>query len=344
MPSDLVLITGVTGHVGFKVLVDTLERGYSVRAAIRDSSKEDIILKSKSIKAINPGSRLSFVVVKDIIADGAYDEAVKGVKYVIHIASPLANSSISSEEQEEKVIKPAVKGTMAMLNSAQKTTGIKRIVITSSVVAIIPTMSLLGGSKETFDESSTADPLPAPYAHPFIAYSSSKIIAYKESLKFVAEEKPEFDIVNLMPSFIIGRKELTAAPENITDGTNALIMRSILGHNADPLPGCTVHVDDVSRAHVLSLDPKIPGNSSFILNSGGLTGTVWGDAIDIVAKNYPQAVASGVLPNNGVAGTTTCPIDGSKAERTFGFKYLSFEEQVKSVTDHYLELVAASKA
>ena len=55
MPSDLVLITGGTGHIGFKVIVDALEAGYSVRAAIRDSSKEETILSAKPIKTINPG-------------------------------------------------------------------------------------------------------------------------------------------------------------------------------------------------------------------------------------------------------------------------------------------------
>ena len=44
MSSDLVLITGVTGHVGFRVLIFALEAGYRVRAAVRNQGKADTIL------------------------------------------------------------------------------------------------------------------------------------------------------------------------------------------------------------------------------------------------------------------------------------------------------------
>src|SRR5438034_10981539 len=107
MTSDLVLITGVTGHVGFRVLVFALEAGYRVRAAVRNQEKADTILAAPSIKALNPDSRLTFVFVPDILMDGAYDEAVKGVDSIIHIASPLA-SGISSDNFETHLIQPAV--------------------------------------------------------------------------------------------------------------------------------------------------------------------------------------------------------------------------------------------
>jgi nucleoside-diphosphate-sugar epimerase len=110
MPSDLVLITGGTGHVGFKVLVEALEAGYSVRAAIRDTSKKQLIVSTKSIQAINPGPRLTFIIVPDITVDSAYDEAVKGVKYVIHVASPLSTASMKPEDFGTLLIEPAVKG------------------------------------------------------------------------------------------------------------------------------------------------------------------------------------------------------------------------------------------
>lgn len=343
MPSDIVLITGGTGHVGFKVIVDTLAHGYSVRAAIRKSSKSAGILATKSIKALNPGDRLSFVVVPDITADGAYDEAVKGVKYIIHIASPLAKGTLQPDQYETELITPAIKGTVGMLQSAHKTSGIERVVITASAVSIVPTMAILGGSDRIFDENSHADVLPGPYPNVFIPYCSSKILAYKASNDFIANEKPAFDVVSLMPTYIIGKNELITDPKNITDGTNGLAFGQILGNkNPDGMSGCSVHVDDVSKAHVLALGSTIPGNSHFLLNSGGMDGTVWSDAIEIVTKNFPKAVAAGTLPNNGVMGTKKCIISGRKTEETFGMRFLSYGEQVKSVTNHYLELVAAN--
>jgi uncharacterized protein YbjT (DUF2867 family) len=39
MSNDLVLITGGTGFIGFKIIVTALQAGYSVRAAVRSDAK-----------------------------------------------------------------------------------------------------------------------------------------------------------------------------------------------------------------------------------------------------------------------------------------------------------------
>ncbi|KAE9368103.1 NAD(P)-binding protein [Stipitochalara longipes BDJ] len=343
MPSEIVLVTGGTGHVGFKVLVNALEAGYDIRAAIRDPSKKELILSTKSIKALNPASRLTFTIVSDITADGAYDEAVKGVKYVIHVASPLANASLDPKDFETLLILPAVKGTLNMLEAAQKISGIKRVVITGSNASIIPTTAIIGSedsSDETYDEAAEAEAAVPPIDSPYVAYCSSKIEAYKATKSFLAKEKPSFDVITLMPSFVIGKNELVTDPKKITDGSNGFAFGQILGLSLGfSGSGSTVHLDDVAKVHVLALDPKIPGNTNYILNSGGLNGTVWSDAIGIVARNYPEAVAAGLLPNNGVMETHKLVVDASKVEKAFGIKLLDFEAQIKSLTNHFLELV-----
>jgi nucleoside-diphosphate-sugar epimerase len=190
------------------------------------------------------------------------------------------------------------------------------------------------------DETSNAEALTAPFTNGFMAYCAAKIAAYKATKDFVANKKPAFDVVTLMPTFIIGKNELVTEPKYITDGTNGLVLRQILGINGSPTAGGSVHLNDIAKAHVLALDPKVPRNLHFLLNAD----IVWGDAINIVAKNYPQAVAAGILPNNGILESTKLNVNASKAEEIFGFKYLSYEEQVKSVTSHYLELVGVDAA
>jgi hypothetical protein len=90
--------------------------------------------------------------------------------------------------------------------------------------------------------------------------------------------------------------------------------------------------------HVKGLDPKVPAGT-YISNSEGYpgAGTVWQDATQIVAENYPEAVAKGTFPNNGIQGTRRGRVDARKSEEVFGFKFLSFKDQVKSVASHYLE-------
>ncbi|MCJ1399447.1 hypothetical protein MMC11_002649 [Xylographa trunciseda] len=346
MPSaqDLVLITGGTGHLGFRVLVDALHAGYNVRAAVRSQEKANAILEAPSVNAFSPSSsQLSFVIVENILEDGAYDEAVKGVQYIIHVASPISakTEDIPEEEFDSYFIQPALKGTLGILKSASKISGIKRIVITSSEVAIIPWKEFYQEESDVIFNDQWKTPLAkAPYANKFEAYAASKVGALLATQDFVKENNPGFDVINMMPSFIVGKNELVTKVEEITSGTNGAALGQVLGvKNPYPNPSTTVFVNDIAKLHVLALDPKIPGNQSFLANSEGINGTNWGDAIDIVAKHYPEAVAKGILPNNGSQPTKSTLIDVSRTESVFGMKFEPYEVQVKSVVGHYLDLV-----
>lgn len=76
---------------------------------------------------------MSGVVVPVIEAAGAYDEAVKNVDGIIHVASPVT----FDWQDPSEVIEPAVKGTTGILESAAKFGDkVRRIVITSSSGAV----------------------------------------------------------------------------------------------------------------------------------------------------------------------------------------------------------------
>ncbi|KAI4276542.1 MAG: hypothetical protein LQ337_002424 [Flavoplaca oasis] len=92
MTQELVLITGGTGFVGYACLVRALVQGYRVRLAIRNESS---IEKIKTAPSCQPhlGS-IDFVIVKDMTRETAFDDAVQGVSYVIHVASPTPGPDI----------------------------------------------------------------------------------------------------------------------------------------------------------------------------------------------------------------------------------------------------------
>ena len=343
MSGDLVLITGGTGLIGIKTIHTALKAGYSVRAAVRSQAKADAVLATPTVKAINPGSRLTFVIVPDILADNAYDEAVKGVKYIIHSASPvIKGEGFTPDQYETHLLQPALKGTSGILESAFKTHGIKRIVITSSEVAIIPWEEFIAKEVDTVFDDTYQIPFPAgPYSHVFEAYAAGKVRALVATKEFVKGKKPEWDVINIMPSFVVGENEMITDPKLIADGTVAAAMAQVLGGDSGwgAVPSTSVHVQDIARLHVESLDPKIEGNQSFLAVSEGERGTRWEEAIGIVNRNFPEAVKKGVLPNNGTAATKRTKIDSSRTEKVFGFKFQSYEEQVKSVVKQYLELV-----
>ncbi len=343
MAGELVLITGGTGLIGIKIIQKALQAGYSVRAAVRSQAKADAVLATPSIKAINPGSKLSFVVVPDILADNAYDEAVKGVKYIIHSASPvIKGEGFTPDQYETHLIAPALKGTTSILDAAYKTAGIKRIVITSSEVAIVPWEEFIAKEVDTVFDDKYEIPIPeGPYSHVFEAYSASKVRALVATKKFVEEKKPEWDVINVMPSFVIGDNEMVTDPKLISDGTVSAAFAQVLGGDSGwgAVPSTSVHVSDVAQIHVDALNPKIPGNQSFLAVSEGERGTRWEEAIDIVNRNFPEAVKKGTFPNNGTAATKRTKMDASRTEEVFGFKFKSYEEQVKSVAKQYLTLL-----
>jgi nucleoside-diphosphate-sugar epimerase len=74
--------------------------------------------------------------VPDFTEPGAFDTAVDGVDAIVHVASPLIPEEDGVEPS--KLIDPAVKGTIGVLESAHKNgKKVKRVVITSSVVTIL---------------------------------------------------------------------------------------------------------------------------------------------------------------------------------------------------------------
>ena len=109
MSSGLVLITGGSGLIGIKTIHLALEAGYSVRDAVRNQAKANLILATPTVKAIHPGPRLAFIVVPDMLVDGAYDEAVKGTDYIIHIASGTLHGDDSEHDYDAHFIQPALK-------------------------------------------------------------------------------------------------------------------------------------------------------------------------------------------------------------------------------------------
>ena len=149
-----------------------------------------------------------------------------------------------------------------------------------------------------------------------------------------------------MPSFVVGKHELLTTPDDIIGPktSNSVPLAPIFAEGTPfPFPGCTVHIDDVASVHIAALDSKIEGNQDFILTAGGIDGIQFDDAKEIVRRRFPDAVEKGLLPLQGSSATKEAKIDGSKAERVFGLKYQSFEEQIVSIVGQYLEAVERTK-
>lgn len=339
MAKDLVLITGATGFLGFQVLLQALEQGYQVRAAVRNEAKAQTITSNPTFKALNRSSQLSFITVPDFLKPGAFDSAVQDVKYIIHVASPLPFSA--SSDYENSIIQPAVQGTLGVLESAKQSSTVKRIVITSSTLAIT------GKERdEIFNQVFTAENRQptddGPYGDASHAYAASKVAALNRAEEWIQQNKPAFDVIHIHPSFIFGRNDLYTSTKDFFSGTNVLPLAIATGKadSRTTYSMCYNHVADSARAHVLALDEKVQGNQSFMVTSAGGKGEEWSDVWGIVERRYPEAVEKGIFRKGEVFGSREFKADVKKTERAFGFGMASFEEAVAPVFDQFLELLA----
>ncbi|PVH82213.1 NAD(P)-binding protein [Cadophora sp. DSE1049] len=312
MSQEIVLITGATGHIGFRTLVLLLEAGYQVRAAVRSQAKIEEILQTKSIHALNSGFNLKFVIVPDLTVDGAYTDAIRGVTYILHLASPMPPASDEPSDYE-------------------------RVVITSSAAALFEAKYLFEEDTPfgtVWNEESRTSIPQGSFPSPFHAYDAGKIAVLAAADEYAADPNTKFGIVTILPSFVLGRNELVTKASDLALGSNGPVMGVVLGKKSDiSLVSSTVHVDDVALMHIKALDSIVPAGT-YVANSEGYAGTLWQDAARIVAEAFPDAVTKGVLKLDGVQ-----PSLNSASERMMGFKFQRFDEQVKSVVGQYLQLL-----
>jgi len=113
------------------------------------------------------------------------------------------HGDIPAERQNDELVVPAVNATLRALEAAQKSGTVKRVIVTSSAVALIPPSILLPSDDPPTTRVITGnDRLPEmepPFENAMVAYIASKIAAQHASDKFMKEQSPAFDVVNIQP-------------------------------------------------------------------------------------------------------------------------------------------------
>ena len=129
-----ILLTGASGYIGKHIVLELLNNGYQVRASVRNLAKSQEV-----IDAVKPfltdqdslSSKLSFVEL-DLEKDFGWSDALNGIDVLMHTASPFP---LASPKDENDLIRPAIDGTMRALRAA-KASGVKRVILTSSIAAV----------------------------------------------------------------------------------------------------------------------------------------------------------------------------------------------------------------
>jgi nucleoside-diphosphate-sugar epimerase len=225
-----------------------------------------------------------------------------------------------------------------MLKSAASVPSVRRVVITSSIVAIVSEEKMEKGDTTTIYTAKTrVRPLPqAPYQTARQSYRAAKILALDAADNFIAEAEPSFSVVHVLPGYVFGANELVTDAKSVVSGSNAFVMGTILGTKApSAIPGAVVHLDDVARIHVGALDEKkVPASTNFLVSIPAQ----FDDALEIAKRLFPEAVEDGRLPLGGSMPTLPLTVDVQPTIDVFG-PLKSYEEMVKGVVGQYLKLL-----
>lgn len=90
MSPILVLVTGASGFVGSEIALEFLRQGFAVRLSIRKQEQASLW----DAKYPEYKYRVDFVLVKAMGTPGAFDDAVRGVTYIAHAASPMVSAGV----------------------------------------------------------------------------------------------------------------------------------------------------------------------------------------------------------------------------------------------------------
>ena len=236
----LTLVTGSAGYLGTRIVQQLLAAGHRVRASVRDVTHDK---KVGALRRLCPGARHPLDVVEaELLTPDAWPAAVKGCTHVIHTASPVP---VVSPRNEDDVIRPAVEGTLNLLRACRDSKSVKRVVLTSSVMAISGGFKR-GGDGKVYTEDDWADPVGE------LPYPKSKVLAEMAAWHFVENlpDDEKFELVVINPSMIFG-PVLSAGFTLSLEIPKRLLERLMSVLVSLNLP--CVDVRDVAAAHVVAL-------------------------------------------------------------------------------------------
>ena len=249
-----VLVTGVSGFIAQHCAAQLLHKGYAVKGSVRSTNKQDEIISGFKNSNI-PIENLEFCTL-DLLSDDGWKEAMEECDYVFHIASPYF---IKVPKNENDMLRPAIEGTIRALSFAQKA-GIKRVVLTSSIVAMIGEDSQ---KNKTLNPNNWTD-LDWNEITPYI---KSKTKSEKEAWKFIANQKGQhkIELTTIHPGAVYG----PTITNNLNGESMSMITKLIQG-KIPFLPKTAIAVSDVrdiAATHILAIEKVEANNKRLIVTT-----------------------------------------------------------------------------
>lgn len=269
-----VLVTGGSGFLASWVIRKLLEQGYHVRTTVRSGHSRQAVLRMLAAENIET-SNLSFVFA-DLTSAQNWDQAMGGVDYVLHLASPLGSHDMDNPQ----LIKTAVEGTDHVITAAIKS-HVKKIIMTSSEAANYPAKSC----RKVIDESFWT----GPHNQVITNYMRSKLAAEQRAWYLVNQQK-QTQLATILPGAIMG------PAMGGRRGSTAGIFESLLRGNPSPrVIYPVVDVRDLADLHLLAMESNRANGQRFIAEAGEMT---MPEIARLLKQHYPNyKISRLVIPN-----------------------------------------------
>ncbi|MEL6865236.1 MAG: aldehyde reductase [Bacteroidota bacterium] len=324
-----VLVTGGTGFLGAHCVHQLLDKGYRVKTTLRSLGKKQQVIEALKAAGITAAEKLTFMEA-DLSKDHNWEEATKDCDYVLHVASPLP---IKMPKDENVLIRPAVEGTLRVLEAAAKM-GVKRVVMTSSFAAI-------GYSHKDESKVITEADWTDPKDKSLSAYSKSKTLAEQAAWDFIKRSDQTMELVTICPRYILG----PALGQRFT--TSLTVLKNLFEGTMKAMPNVSygiIDVRDVADLHIRAMTHPAANNQRFLASSGApmtfkeiallLKDKLGDKAHRVSTRVYPNwlirmaalfdPAAKGVAPHLG----KTLISDNEKATKLLGWQPRSREAAI----------------
>ncbi len=351
-----VAVTGASGYIGSHVTKNLVEAGYTIRACVRDASREDKVSYLLAMNGKGSGSLEVFSCDLFKANEGAYDDVFAGCVAVFHVAADLGSDPTYGERNPQRTFDGCMTTTKGVLESCRKAGTVKRVVYTSSTAAVMGVGE--GGSDASGYEYKDDDWAgPGPYetiearwtvtsprtgkVHKLWTlerqpYAMGKVEAERYAYSF--GEEFGIDVVSINPCHvlgpILGKSQNTGWQRRI-----GLMLQGEGGHEGRPnMLWNIIDVRDIAQAQRLAATSGVARNGSrYMLVATDASGELTvRELIDTLRELYPDRNVGGdyqppPTPNQPLAKCT-------KAINELGLETHTVLETLKDTGDSLVEL------
>ncbi|EMS49381.1 Dihydroflavonol-4-reductase [Triticum urartu] len=265
----VVCVTGGSGYIASWLVKFLLQRGYTVRATVRDTADPK---KTLHLQALDGAKDRLHLFKASLLEEGSFDATVAGCDCVFHTASPFYHNV---KDPKAELLDPAVDGTLNVLRSCKKAS-IKRVIVTSSMAAVAyngkPRTPDVVVDETWFSSAEVCEKNKQWYV-------LSKTLAEEAAWKYANDNGLE--IITINPTMVIG----PLLQPTLNTSTEA-ILKFINGSSSTYANFCFgwINVKDVALAHILAYEvPSANGRYCMVERV-----IHHSDLVKIIHEMYPE--------------------------------------------------------